>query len=137
MRLAAFLNLVDARGFAVLAGPWGAHADHIRALSDAPLVLVNPSNAPVPGSATVIRTRGPLPFAANSARGAALSADSSAELIRSCVRTVRSGGRLVAPAALPLPPDVAELVRDDALWVGEKTAALSAPRLVSIGRSRS
>src|SRR5688572_5757466 len=42
MRLAAFLELTDARGFALLCGRWGAHTDQINRLSHTPLVLVNP-----------------------------------------------------------------------------------------------
>ena len=134
MRLAAFLELTDARGFALLCGRWGAHADAILQLVDVKLVLVNPPpEMPSDVAAGVVVTRDAIPFAAGSARAVALDDDTSATFARSAVRAVRSGGRVVAPAALALPEGVTELVRDDRVWVGEKTAASdTTPRLVSI-----
>lgn len=137
MRLAAFLELTDARGFALVCGGWSAHVDFIRRLSETPVVLVNPpSGAPTGGAAGVIRTHDMVPFAALVARGLALHEQATDAFAASAVRTVRSGGRIVAPASLPLPASVAELARDDQMWVGEKTTTPeAASRPVSIRRA--
>src|SRR5258706_9259438 len=62
MRLAALLDLSDAQGFAVLAGEWGSHASDLLAISDCPLLLVDPP-AGITGAPgiSVIRCDGELP----------------------------------------------------------------------------
>ena len=137
MRLAAFLELTDARGFALLLGAWAAHADQLGRLSDTPLVLVNPPPGLLPDAAAVIHVGSRLPFAPGAARAAALDGGFPAALLASAVRTVRPGGRLVGPAALALPAGARELVRDAHVWVAEKSAAPDepAPRLVSLKRA--
>jgi uncharacterized protein YbaR (Trm112 family) len=135
MRLAAFLELTDARGFALLCGGWGAQIELIRRVSDTPLVLVNPPAVVPAGAAGIIRVRDSVPFAREVARGLALHAQASDAFVATAVVAVRSGGRIVAPALLPLPAGVTELARDDQMWVGEKTATPNpASRPVEIRR---
>jgi uncharacterized protein YbaR (Trm112 family) len=136
MRLAAFLELTDARGFALLCGRWGVHAALIQQMTDTPLVLVNHSiAAPAHAAAGAIRA-GVVPFAASSARALALDEVSSPEIITSGVRAVKTGGRVLGPSTVAVPADVSELVRDDRVWVGEKTATSTpTPRLVPITRA--
>ena len=136
MRLAAFLELTDARGFALLCGRWGAHIDLMLRLMETPIVLVNPPSSVPPDVASgVLVTRDAVPFAAGAARAVALD-DAPGDLVRSAVRAVRAGGRVVGPASLPLPDGVVELARDERMWVGEKTAASDAtPRLVEIRKA--
>jgi uncharacterized protein YbaR (Trm112 family) len=135
MRLAAFLELTDARGFALLCGRWGAYADAISQLCDTPLVLVNPRDEGAE-AAGILVTRDIVPLADSSARAVALDVGSTIDLVQSAVRAVRPGGRLLGPATLGLPPHVTELVRDDRVWVGEKAAASSpTPRLIGIKRA--
>lgn len=139
MRLAAFLELTDARGFALLCGRWGAHADEILRLSETPLVLVNPPRGDAADVAGVLLVRDAMPFAAGAARAAAVDTNASTALVRSVVRAVRPGGRVIGPTAVALPEGVTELVRDEQVWVAEKTAASDsppqAPRLVSLKRA--
>jgi uncharacterized protein YbaR (Trm112 family) len=123
MRLAAFLDLAGPLGFAVLVGAWGAQAPALRELVELPLVLVDP---PVgiegePG-VTVIRCDGELALAQGAARGIAVDTGDAARLT-SAVRATKVGGRIVAPATVPIPAGVRELVRDSTLWVGEKEPA--------------
>ena len=134
MRLAAFLQLTDAAGFALLCGRWAMHVALIQEISETPLVLVNHSiPAPLNVAAGAIRGR-LIPFAESSARALALD-QVSQDIVRSGVRAVKPGGRILGPATLPVPEGVTELVRDDRVWVGEKNAAPGqAPRLVSIKR---
>ena len=135
MRLAAFLELTDARGFAILSGHWASHADQVRRIAGTPLVLVNAPHGVVADVAAVIETRDALPFAAGSARAAAIDDRMSPAGIVSLVRAIRGRGRLVATASTPLPDGVVELTRDDRMWVGEKTTAPDgAPRLVKLER---
>ncbi len=135
MRVAAFLELTDARGFALLCGRWGVHAELIGLIAETPLVVVNHSIAtPIQHTAGGIRGK-VIPLAPGSARALAISEASTKEIIASGVRALKAGGRVLGPAKIPVPDGVTEIVRDDSVWVGAKTAAPdSAPRLVSIAR---
>lgn len=125
VRLAAFLDLTDASGFAVLVGTWGAHASLLRTEVDTPLVLVDPP-AGITGEPgiSVLRCEEELPLAAGAARGVAID-DGSVARVASAVRATRANGRVVAPSSVPLPDGVRELARSDALWVGERQAPAS------------
>jgi uncharacterized protein YbaR (Trm112 family) len=131
MRLAAFLELTDPRGFALLCGAWAAHTDAVALLAETPLVLVNPpTGASVESAAGILFTDGIVPFASGAARAAAVDAAVDAD---SAVAVVRAGGRVLGPSELDVPAGVTEIVRDERMWVAEKTAAPNAaPRLVSI-----
>lgn len=124
LRLAALLDLTDGAGFAVLHGRWGSAAAEVRAVAGTPLMLVNPP-AGIEGEPgiTVLRTSGPLPLAAGSARAIAVDV-APAPVVASAVRATAAGGRVVAPAGLEVPDDVRELARDERVWVGERVAAL-------------
>jgi hypothetical protein len=125
MRLAAFLDLADASGFAVLVGAWGAHASLLRGEVETPLVLIDPA-ADVAGEPgiSVLRCDGELPLAVGAARGVAIDGG-TAERVASAVRATRARGRIVAPTSVALPDGVRELARDDALWIGEREAVAS------------
>jgi len=123
LRLAAFLELTDAKGFAILSGVWGAQLDPVQRVSDTPCVLMNPP-ARYGGEPAAVILCDALPLAALSARAAALDADMTPTQITSVVRAVRTGGRIVGPSSLPLPAGVSEVARDDTLWVGEKPGAV-------------
>jgi uncharacterized protein YbaR (Trm112 family) len=135
MRLAAFLELTDARGFAVLHGSWGAHMPALATLTQTSVLLVNPPRGVSDHGAGTVRVADRLPLAPGSARAAALDTATLA-LSRAMTRAVRVGGRLVGPAALPLPEAAREIARDERMWVAEKTAAPdeSAP-LVTLRRA--
>jgi uncharacterized protein YbaR (Trm112 family) len=135
MRLAAFLELTDARGFAVICGRWATHADRLRRIAETALLLVNPAKGLSADVAGVIWARDHLPLAAGSARALVLDDTASPQLIQSAVQAVRAGGRVVGPASLTLPAEVLELARDDRMWVAERTAPdVPVPRLVAIKR---
>jgi uncharacterized protein YbaR (Trm112 family) len=135
-RLAAFLDLTDRSGFAVLLGEWSAHAPILRALVETPLIVVDPPDGTEgePGI-SVIRCDGELPLAPGSARGMVLDGGSDAR-IASAVRATRTGGRIVAPASLPLPAGVTELARDERAWVAEREAAASPLVALHVRRAR-
>ena len=132
-QLGAFLELTDSRGFALLCGRWCVHAALLQQMTDTPLVLVNPSFA-VSTKAIGGAIRGDVvPFAEASARAMAVDQTVSPRIVASGVRSVKPGGRVLGSVTLAVPPGVTELVRDDRVWVGEKTAATNAaPRPISI-----
>jgi uncharacterized protein YbaR (Trm112 family) len=134
-QLAAFLELTDANGFAILVGTWCAFADDVRRITETPLVLVNPPANVTADAAAVIQTATVIPFAPGSARALALD-QFSTEIAESAVATLRAGGRIVGRVPLDVPSGVTELVRDEGVWVGEKTTAPgSAPSLVELRRA--
>jgi uncharacterized protein YbaR (Trm112 family) len=135
-RLAAFLDLTDRAGFAVLMGEWSAHAPVLRGLVETPIIIVDPPEGMEgePGI-SAIRCDGELPLAVGSARGIALDGGSDAR-VASAVRATRTKGRIVAPATLPIPPGATELVRDERAWVAERDAATSPLVALHVRRAR-
>jgi uncharacterized protein YbaR (Trm112 family) len=133
-RLAAFLDLTDRTGFAVLLGAWSVHAPLLRGLVETPLVVVDPPEG-VEGEPGIsgIRCDGVLPLAEGAARGIAVDAGPPARAA-SAVRATRVTGRLVLPAAEPLPAGVRELARDDAVVVAEREAPASTPVTLHVRR---
>jgi hypothetical protein len=71
---------------------------------------------------------GRLPLAASSIRGAVIDGwIYSPSLLSDAVRALRRGGRLAAPAHVPVPAEIQELARDETEWVGEATSDRIAP----------
>ena len=127
LRLAALLGLVGAGGVVLLAGSWGAHAAALEQLVPARYVVVNPGVPVSPGpSGSVLVTAGSVPLGAGSVRGAALD-DATVDLLPATLATLAPRGRLVAPASVAVPTEVAELARDARQWVAERGAAASTP----------
>lgn len=135
-RLAAFLDLTDRTGFAVLLGAWGVHAPLLRNLVDTPLIVVDPPEGTEgePGI-SVLRCDGEIPLAAGAARGVAIDEGTTAR-VASAVRATRAKGRLVAPVSVALPADVTELARDEAVWVAERETAASPLVSLHVRRGR-
>lgn len=135
-RLAAFLDLTDRSGFAVLLGGWGVNAPLLRGLVETPLIVVDPPEGTEgePGI-SVIRCDGPIPLAVGAARGVAIDGG-RADRVASAVRATRVKGRVVAPIAVALPDGLAELARDDTLWVAEREAATSPLVALHVRRGR-
>jgi uncharacterized protein YbaR (Trm112 family) len=132
VRLAAFLDLSDAQGFALLAGSWGSLAQLLRAMVPTHLVLLNPP-APVRAGngISILHASSRIPLADATCRGVALDdAHVDPAYVHDAVRVLRPRGRLVAPASTPTPAGVTELARDDRLSVAERNAA--PPELVSL-----
>jgi hypothetical protein len=129
LRLAASLDLRSEKGFAILRGPWCSLAGKIAEISPTHLVLLDPpANTRVSAGTSVVHGGGVVPFGAGTAVAAATD---DADHAFALANTVSSGGRVVGPIGVPVPPSVKELLRDERWWVGEKENA-SSP--VSIGR---
>lgn len=135
IRLAAFLDLTQPRGYVLLIGTAGSQARLLRELVDVPLLLVNPADdVALGGGLSGVTTMGALPLARGSAHGAAVGEPASDELAAAAAEVVRPGGRLVAPAVIAVPAGITELVRDDRAWVGERDAGSFAASPVPLER---
>ncbi|MHB1863918.1 MAG: hypothetical protein ACYCVL_13255 [Gemmatimonadaceae bacterium] len=133
MRLAAFLHLSDGHGYVALVGAWTAHAPDIQMVAETHLLLVNPpAGLTIAAGMSGLLADARLPVAAGSARGLAVDQDAGADWLASALVGVQAGGRVVAPAAMPLPAGVTELARDAAVWVAERAPEPSG--LVSLVR---
>lgn len=127
MRLAATLDLADPNGFAILTGDWGAHAHDLAAIVENQLLLVNPpADVASGGGVSILRMDDRLPIARGSARAAAIDS-AHADVAKEVADTVRSGGRVIGPASLPLPEGLRELARDEAVWVAERELSATSP----------
>ena len=133
VRLAAALDLTEARMTAVLHGAWGALAPIVRGLAPAQLLLVNPPAEIASGDGVSIVRAESAPFARASVDAVALDANATDTMLASLVASVRAGGRMLGPIAHQVPSGFTELTRDDEVWVAQlETAPASAP--VSLGR---
>jgi uncharacterized protein YbaR (Trm112 family) len=131
VRVAAALDLTDARMTAVLHGSWGVHAPIMRGFSPAQLILLNPPRTVASGDGISIVYADTAPIARAIANGVAFGANASAAMRDSLVATLKAGGRLLGPTSHPVPPEVRELARDADVWVArlESSAMVSAPIL--------
>lgn len=118
LRIAALLDLTDARGYAILCGDWGRHAPVIAGLSPTPLVLVNPPDGIDwrLGCSVIYSVHG-SPFGASSARALALSGARSESAL---LEAVAPGGRVLGPASLAVPAGLSVIARDETTWVAER-----------------
>ena len=125
-RLAALLAVDDRGGLYILDGAWGAMAVAVSGYSTAAhfILLSPPLGCEADGT---LRGAGDLvPIAAGAARGIALDRQ-SAVLAESAARALMANGRLIAPAATPVPPSITVLARDEHHWVGEQNDQGSHP----------
>ena len=136
MRAAALLGLTDAGGIIVLGGGWVHCADTLAELGPTHVVTLNvAANDASPQAVSSIVVDDALPFAPGAVRGVALGGRLAAPtLLSSAVERLRSRGRLVAPAPVPLPDDVTELARDSQDWVAERAVVASPPVALKLGR---
>jgi uncharacterized protein YbaR (Trm112 family) len=139
LRLAALLDLRDARGYAILVGATGNHAPGMRELTDVQLLLVDPAAGIDMGNGLSGLTTNPasvLPVAAASARAIALDDGATPALLDAALTVLAPGGRLLAPVRLPLPEEASELARDDRHWLAERLRTPVSSAIVSIDRRR-
>jgi uncharacterized protein YbaR (Trm112 family) len=135
VRLAAALDLTDARMTTVLQGDWGVQAPIIAGMSPVQLILVNPPDGVASGDGVSIVRAVSAPLARGSTDAAAFDASASPAMIASLVASLRPGGRLVGPASTAIPDGATELARDDDIWVAHaEGATTNAP--ISLARRR-
>jgi uncharacterized protein YbaR (Trm112 family) len=134
MRLAALLDLTDARATALLLGAWGALAPMMQPIVPSRLLLLDPPAGVELGSGVFAMEAGAaVPLAAGSVHAAAIDATHGSQAqVALVVHALKAGGRIVAPLAVPVPAGISEIARDDELWVGAKEASPSP--VVALGR---
>jgi|SRR5215831_11844283 len=134
LRLAAALDLTDARMTAILHGSWGAHAPVLRGLSPAQMLLVNPPNGVTSGDGVSIVRAPVAPVAPGWADAAALDLAAGDAMTASVTASLRAGGRLLGPAGAGLPAGFGELARDDDVWVAQLDSGAVAGPPIAISR---
>jgi hypothetical protein len=129
IRLAAALDLTEARMIGVLHGSWAAHAPLIASMSPAHLLLLNASAEMLSGDGVSVLVSETAPLACGSVDAIAIDQALSEQMFASLRRSLRGGGRLLAPVALPVPSGFTELARDRDVWVArlDDSATVSAP----------
>jgi uncharacterized protein YbaR (Trm112 family) len=129
VRLAAALDLTDARKIAVLHGAWGVHAQLVRGVSPAELLLLNAPEGMASGDGVSLLVAGIAPLAQGAVDAIAIDATTVAPLVASLLRSLRGKGRMLGPASMPMPDGLVELARDDEVWVAslDVKVTVSAP----------
>ena len=129
MRAAALLGLSEPGGTVVMGGSWAGFADTVAELGASHVVVLNAQasdSSPQEVSSLVIDDR--LPFGTGGLRGVAVDGELvSPALLASAASSLRSRGRLVAPADAPVPGEVGVLARDGVNWVAERMVVASHP----------
>jgi uncharacterized protein YbaR (Trm112 family) len=113
MRAAALLGLTKPNSLIVLAGSSAGLAHEVSAIADARVLALNPDKVIEESEkVAVIRADDRLPFAPGSIDGIMLD-EATAAFAHDASRTLRQGGRLIAPRGMTLPKGLRELARDD------------------------
>lgn len=131
-RAGAFLNATEPGATVVLGGRWASAAQELSLITEARVLALNPESG-VEESETVglLLVGSEIPVAPGSVLGVALDASFPAGIVASAVKAVRAGGRIVGPAEIPPPSELAVLARDENYWVAQK-----APEVIRLSRAR-
>jgi hypothetical protein len=121
LRAAALLGLADPGGIVLLGGAETNVAAALHEQADVSVILHNPPGVAAGWDAVTPVYAGVIPLGPGVLRGAILD-HATATAIDHVVTALRAGGRLVAPASIPVPAGVRELARDDDAWVAEREA---------------
>jgi len=133
VRLAALLAVDGRGGCYVLCGAWGTLARALVDVAPAELLLVSPPLDVLDWS-TLRGSGDTIPLAEGRARGVAIDRPSPA-LAEAAARSLIENGRLVAPAATPVPSTITILAQDDRHWVGRHQPPPAPPALVTPRRA--
>ena len=136
MRLAAALELTDARMVAVLHGEWGAHARLVGELSPAQLLLINPPGGAMSGDGVSILVAATAPLAHGSVHAVAIDSIADEAMTRSLCMALRGEGRMFGRLATPIPTGLVELARDGEVWVARRPPETVESAPVQLGRKR-
>jgi hypothetical protein len=124
-RMGAFLNATEPGATLVLGGSWAEAAQEVSVMTETRVLALNAGSA-VEESETVglLRVSREIPLAGGSALGAAIDETFAPEILASVIKVVRPGGRIVGPASIVPPAELAVLARDERHWVAEKAAEM-------------
>ena len=131
IRLAAQLG-IDGRGGRYLFD--GAWSSMVAALGEIGPLLALGLDSAMPGLSVLRDCADRLPVAAGRFRGAVLARPAAA-LAAAAARALETAGRLVAPAATPVPDGVTVLARDARQWVATRDASLVVAARVVLRRA--
>ena len=124
-RVGAFLDAAEPGAVVALGGVWAYAAEELSNLTEVKVFALNPE-PDVKETETVglVRVAAEVPLAADSCLGIAVDTWFNAGIVPAAVRAVRPGGRIVGPAAMAPPPELAVLAQDADYWVARKTPSL-------------
>jgi hypothetical protein len=129
-RAGAYLEATEPGATVVLGGLWAYAAQVLSEMAEIRVIAINaPSEVKESETVGLVRVGSEIPLAAGSVLGVALDAWFPANIVESAVRVVRPGGRVVGPAAIKTPSELAILAHDDKYWVAQK-----APEVITISR---
>lgn len=135
IRLAAALDLTDARMTALLHGAWGAYAPILRGLTPAQLLLLNPPHGITSGDGvSILRSGDVAPVAQSAVAAVALDAGAAPPMVESLVASLKPGARMLGQARTPIPDGLTELARDEEVWVAQRDTAAAASAPVTLTR---
>jgi len=125
LALAAWLNLAEPGGLAVLTGSWASAAHELAELANVHVLALDaPPNIGGSAAVSVARVGASLPLREGVARGIALDeTHASTRYVESAARALTSGGRLLAAVAAPFAGDLVEVARDQRRWLAMRSAA--------------
>jgi uncharacterized protein YbaR (Trm112 family) len=125
VRIAALLDLTDARNVALLHGRWASQATLIQSVSPARLMALNGASETddVRGLSGVVSAT--APFASGALHGAVLDDHATPELAASVARALKAGGRLAARHAVSRPADLTLIAEDADWWLAAQSARTS------------
>jgi hypothetical protein len=130
-RAGAFLNVTEPGATVVLGGTWADAALELSVMSEARVLAINPkAGAEESETVGLLLVGSEIPVALGSVLGVALDASFPVEAVESAVKAVRPGGRIVGPAEIPPPSELAVLARDEDYWVAQK-----APEVIKLSRA--
>ncbi len=130
-RAGAFLDATEPGATVLLGGVWAYAAEQLSDLAEVRVFALNPPvGVAETASVGLVRVAADVPLAAESCLGAAIDAWFNSRIVVSAMRTVRPGGRLVGPAAIPPPGELSVLAHDDEYWVAQ-----TAPRVIPLRRA--
>jgi hypothetical protein len=129
-RAGAYLEATEPGATVVLGGLWAYAAQELSEMAEIRVIAINaPSEVKESETVGLVRVGSEIPLAAGSVLGVGLDAWFPANIVESAVRVVRPGGRVVGPAAIKAPSELAILAHDDKYWVAQK-----APEVITISR---
>ena len=130
-RAGAYLEATEPGATVVLGGLWAYAAQELSDMAEIRVIAINPpSEVRESESVGLVRVDSDIPVAAGSVLGVAVDAWFPAKIVESAMRVVRPAGRIVGPAVVKAPPELAILAHDDRYWVAQK-----APEVITISRA--
>lgn len=137
-RITALLNATDGQATVALIGASCLLARAMQVIVPVRCVVVDATDerraitalAAHDAPLAILRTDGGLPVAHDSLHGVYVGIGDPAPY----TAALRASGRLIAPAAYPVPEGITELARDADRWVGEKAARTLPGALVELKR---